>query len=84
MATNQKKVYEVEITETLKKRILVEAEDAEEAWELAWDLHTMQAVELDPGKDDFRAECEVLGEKTAEEAEGAEETVYTSEDLKEV
>lgn len=79
-ATKQKKVYEVEITETLKKKILVEAEDAEEAWELAWDLHTMQVVELDAGRDDFRAECEVLGEKSSEE----EGVVYRAEDLKEV
>lgn len=75
MATRQKKVYEVEITETLKKRILVEAEDADEAWELAWDLHTAQVVELDAGKDDFEAECEVLGEK---ERDG---TVYNRADL---
>lgn len=76
---NNKKtsVYEVEITETLKKRILVEAEDAEEAWELAWDLHTMQAVELDAGKDDFRAECEVLGERAEEEGD----RIYRKEDL---
>lgn len=77
-----KKQFVVEVTETIVKKVIIEAEDSDQAWDTAWDLYNHSFIYPDAGKDYLDTNIEVHGEPT--ESEKATLPVFTEEDLKDI
>lgn len=64
-----KRQFVVEVKETVRKKVIVEAEDQDDAWDIAWDLYNHGIVCPDTGKDDLDTHIEVCGEPSQEDKE---------------